>query len=343
MVLQAAMVACVRGLAEDPAADDQYLLLFRRIQDAERLARSPGTDETRRLLSGTLNDLLRFQSAHPAWHPDIVAFRIRFLRDRLAGLDGQSAPDASPAEAAPGSQTNLLTGTVLRLEMRLRELEYERDHLKARLREALAARPAPSAAPELLRAQERARALQKELDLLRVSQAIGQSNVIAVAKAEADDKERRDLLERLETQQVQLRALEEDRERLQTRVRELEQTSRVGDSGRASASEQGRADSLDDALLVLGRAAEAAPDSPEALCRFAQALADRGMTESAEAVCQRALGLDPTCSQAHYELSQLSLRHVPPALALARWHYQEALRNGRAPDPELEALLNLHP
>jgi Flp pilus assembly protein TadD len=54
---------------------------------------------------------------------------------------------------------------------------------------------------------------------------------------------------------------------------------------------------------------------------------------------RRAIELDPEYAEAHFNLAVFCLQRQPPAVELARRHYQKALDLGAAPDPELETKL----
>jgi tetratricopeptide (TPR) repeat protein len=344
------------GLArgQPVTADDEYLRWFHALQSAERAAQAGEQIQANRGFREALNGLLAFERAHPAWHPDIVGFRLRYLRDRL-GLLEQKPPKNQPPTEPNGVPLIRDVGTSRdRIETRLREIESERDELRARLREALAAQPDPGVSPALLRAQDRIRSQRKEIDLLRVTLAERHGNADNSRVWESERVEHQGLSEKLEAEQARVRYLEEERLRLIAVVQHLKRAASSpeakpdiavdsGGGARAGtvAEPASAADAADDELLVLGRAAEAAPNSTSALCRFGDVLVDRGLTEAAEAVFSRALDLDSTCANAHLAMSRLTLLRVPPAGALARWHYQQARTHGAGADPDLETRLSI--
>ena len=69
------------------------------------------------------------------------------------------------------------------------------------------------------------------------------------------------------------------------------------------------------------------------------ALAAIGEMKEAQEEMKRALSLNPKLGDAYYNLARLSLRQKPTDHDTARVHYQLALRNGAASDPELDKLL----
>lgn len=69
------------------------------------------------------------------------------------------------------------------------------------------------------------------------------------------------------------------------------------------------------------------------------ALAGTGQTDAAMSEMQKALEIDPRLSEAHYNLAGLTLKRDPKRRSTARAYYQNALKFGASPDPELEKRL----
>ncbi|MCG2661528.1 MAG: tetratricopeptide repeat protein [Kiritimatiellae bacterium] len=78
---------------------------------------------------------------------------------------------------------------------------------------------------------------------------------------------------------------------------------------------------------------------PEAHAALGVALTAIGEMKEAQEEMKRALSLNPKLGDAYYNLARLSLRQKPTDHDTPRVHYQNALRHGAAPDPELDALL----
>ncbi len=78
---------------------------------------------------------------------------------------------------------------------------------------------------------------------------------------------------------------------------------------------------------------------PEAHVALGVALTATGQIKEAQEEMKRALSLNPKLGDAYYNLARLSLWQKPADHDTARVHYQNALRHGAAPDPELDALL----
>lgn len=196
------------------STEEQYVSIYNLIQEADRLAPSnPGAALVKYREAEAA--LLQFQKAFGAWNEPIVKFRLNYLNRRIAELrtGGTAAQVAVPAQpdakpSTPAASTNPPAQPdpeVAALRERMQALQAENASLTAKLREALAARPASVDPMEITRAREKLRQLQKENDLLQVG----------LAKARTTPSEQPDLL-----QQTQL-ALNEARARTALREQEL--------------------------------------------------------------------------------------------------------------------------
>ena len=93
------------------------------------------------------------------------------------------------------------------------------------------------------------------------------------------------------------------------------------------------------AISALSRALHEDPGDPRAHNYLAIVIREQGWVIGAETELQRAIVLDPGYADAHFNLAIMYLRKTPPAIALARRHYQTARDYGAAPDPTVEAQL----
>jgi tetratricopeptide (TPR) repeat protein len=100
-----------------------------------------------------------------------------------------------------------------------------------------------------------------------------------------------------------------------------------------------RQDRLDEAIEALSRSARANPDYAETQNYLGIALSEKGLRLPAEAALRRAIQIQPNHAAAHNNLAVVYATQTPPAIALARWHYQKALAAGHPRNPELEKLL----
>lgn len=61
--------------------------------------------------------------------------------------------------------------------------------------------------------------------------------------------------------------------------------------------------------------------------------------DAAEAELRKAIAIDPNYAEANYNLAVVYLQRKPPAIELARRHYQRAMKLGAEADPEIEEQL----
>jgi len=97
-----------------------------------------------------------------------------------------------------------------------------------------------------------------------------------------------------------------------------------------------RQGNYDAAFDALSRAANANPDSAEVQNYLGVTLSHKGQRAAAETALRRAIQLDPSYGAAHNNLAVIYSSQTPPAVALARWHYQKALAARHPRNPELE-------
>jgi tetratricopeptide (TPR) repeat protein len=93
------------------------------------------------------------------------------------------------------------------------------------------------------------------------------------------------------------------------------------------------------ALAALSQAALLDPGSARAHAYLGLAAGQRGWLLGAEKELRQAIQLQPDYADAHFNLALFYLQRTPPAVELARRHYQEALHLGATPDPLVEAQL----
>ncbi|HKS37536.1 MAG TPA: tetratricopeptide repeat protein, partial [Verrucomicrobiae bacterium] len=101
-----------------------------------------------------------------------------------------------------------------------------------------------------------------------------------------------------------------------------------------------RQEKFDAAIELLGRAAQLDPRNPDTHNYLGIALVEKGLHGPAEAAFRRAIEFSPNNAGAHHNLSVVYATQKPPAVELARWHYQKALNAGHAKNPGLEKTLN---
>ncbi|MGF1657759.1 MAG: tetratricopeptide repeat protein [Verrucomicrobiales bacterium] len=100
-----------------------------------------------------------------------------------------------------------------------------------------------------------------------------------------------------------------------------------------------RMERFDEAIAALTRSLDIEPNNPVAHNYLGITASQQGWTEAAEKEILEAVALDPNYSDAHFNLAVLYSLNQPPAIELARRHYQRAVELGAAPDSYLEGLL----
>jgi Flp pilus assembly protein TadD len=97
--------------------------------------------------------------------------------------------------------------------------------------------------------------------------------------------------------------------------------------------EQGK---LDAALASLAMATYLEPKDARAHHYLGVVVGSKGWYSAAEDEMRKAIEIEPKYAEAHYNLAVFYLERKPPAVELARRHYQKSLDLGGAPDPAIE-------
>ncbi len=95
-------------------------------------------------------------------------------------------------------------------------------------------------------------------------------------------------------------------------------------------------DQLDKALAALAQAAVLEPKDARVHHFLGVTLGKKGWYLGAEDEMRKAIEINPDYADAHFNLAVFYLQRNPPAVELARRHYQKALDLGAAPDPQVE-------
>ena len=96
---------------------------------------------------------------------------------------------------------------------------------------------------------------------------------------------------------------------------------------------------LDAALAALAQAVFYEPKDARAHHYLGVTIGRKGWYLGAEDEMRKAIALAPDYPEAHFNLAVFYLQRTPPAVELARRHYQQALDLGAAPDPQVEKSL----
>lgn len=168
MRIFAVLTGCVLGLlllgnpsARGAAADSLYLNAYRQITEADQYLSGGRAEAARGLYEQALENLQRLQNSVPTYSPRAVEFRIEYIKQKLASLPAP-ARAAEPAPERPAPPAATLEG----LRQQVERLQAENQALEAKLREAMAPRPAAVDPQEFARAESRIRELEKQKELL---------------------------------------------------------------------------------------------------------------------------------------------------------------------------------
>jgi Flp pilus assembly protein TadD len=97
--------------------------------------------------------------------------------------------------------------------------------------------------------------------------------------------------------------------------------------------EQGK---MEAALAALAMSAYLEPKDARSHHYLGVVVGSKGWYSAAEDEMRKAIELAPNYVEAHYNLAVFYLERSPPAIELARRHYQKSVDLGGAPDPALE-------
>jgi Flp pilus assembly protein TadD len=166
-------------------ADQDYIEIYKLIKEADQYRDTGLAEQAATAYAQASNRLRTFQKTNPSWNNRVIDFRLKYIAREMEKLPSASIPaqaaivqsaDAvelvsevdEQVEAAVAEVTSELGGQVQALNTRIEQLQEENRLYIAKLREAMAAKPAGFNPEELQQAEARIMDLQKEKELLLV-------------------------------------------------------------------------------------------------------------------------------------------------------------------------------
>ncbi len=215
------------------ALDDEYVQIFRTIQEADNLSGTAPSQALAKYLDAQAA-LDRLHKGSPDWNSRIVNYRLGYVADRIAALSPGGTPPApqtngpttgpvAPPEAALTAAVAEWKARSAAFEQQVASLQSDNALLQAKLREALAMRPAAVDPAELAKAQERAKSLEKENELLKASREKQTQEQIDSKSLEEARRSAADATRQATEQAALVAKLTLEKETLTTRLRQVSQ------------------------------------------------------------------------------------------------------------------------
>jgi Tfp pilus assembly protein PilF len=238
MKFYAALMIILLAVGLSPAraqtADDQYLIIYSLIQQADTLAGSGDSRQALTQYSEIQGELQKFQNVFPDWNPKIVNFRLKYVAEKIAETTAQLPVTVASAQTNAPPQISTATNTTSEisnassdaeladLRGQVQQLQADNTTLTAKLKEALAVQPAAVDPQELVKAQEQVQSLMKENDLLKADMAQARTNTVLDTNALVEVQAALgDANKKLADQTARADKLASDNAALQTRLQSL--------------------------------------------------------------------------------------------------------------------------
>lgn len=223
----------VTGVAFGQALDDEYVQIFRTIQEADALSGAAPSQALAKYREAQ-TALDRLHKGSPDWNALIVNYRLGYVAERIAALSPRSTPPApltngpSAGPAAPVADASAAAAAEWKarsaaLEQQLAGLQSDNSLLQAKLKEALAMRPAAVDPAELAKSQERAKSLEKENELLKATREKQPPAQIDSKSLEEARRSAADAMRQATEQAALISKLTLEKEALTTRLKQASQ------------------------------------------------------------------------------------------------------------------------
>ena len=169
--------------------DDDFVEIYQLIQQTDAQRENGRFTEARAGYERAKTLLLALKKGYPEWNERVIAYRLRYVAEKLAA-DPAAPPGSTPGAAAEAVPEGEVLTQFRNLHGEITQLRGEKQRLEAKLREALTAQPAPVDPKELQAAVERITQLQS-------------TNRALSEKLEAQQAERRNLVEKVLVDEAQ--------------------------------------------------------------------------------------------------------------------------------------------
>ena len=153
-----------------------------------------GLDEYRKAQDA----LVQFKKIYPQWDTEVVAFRSRYLSDRLGkwpDIDQPAEPASDAETQALRNRINFLERSGQQYQAQVNQLVAENNRLSTRLREALAIRPAAQEPAAVAETQTRLQDASKQIEGLRARIRELETTLAGIPKPEEARQNARSLAE----------------------------------------------------------------------------------------------------------------------------------------------------
>lgn len=167
------------------SADQDYIEIYKLIKEADQYRDTGLAEQAATAYAQASKRLRTFQKTNPNWNDRVIEFRLKYIGREMGKLPSVGIPDSvsvdqneepvepqsgvtKKVETAVAEATSELGGQVQALNTRVEQLQEENRLYIAKLREAMAAKPAGFNPEELQHAEKRIMELQKEKELLLV-------------------------------------------------------------------------------------------------------------------------------------------------------------------------------
>jgi hypothetical protein len=271
-----ALLLCVLSQgAFGQGLDDEYVQVFRMIQEADGLSSTAPSQALAKYLDAQ-SALDRLHKGSPEWNTRIVNYRLSYLANRISALSATASPpsvantNASVTTKTADVSPQASQAQVSALQEQLRQVQSQNGSLEAKLKEALALRPAEVDPSQLAKAEERINGLQKENESLR-ARLQNQQQVTAAPvdtkSLEAAQKSLKESERQLAEQNALLSKVTLEKEALENRLKSASADASVN-SGLASENQ-----SLKQQVASLQAAASAAAKAQDSTRQLADAQA----------------------------------------------------------------------